>query len=311
MLKDEVLKELAAHRDSSLSGQVLAAKFGVSRNAVWKAIKALESEGVEIEAVTNKGYRLAANAWTAYDIEVPEGVSLFFYESIDSTNTQAKRLLAEGLCSDALVAAKEQTAGRGRCGRDFYSPKNTGIYFSYVFHPGQSLSDTVFVTTAAAVAVVRAIERISTLKPAIKWVNDIFIGNKKVCGILSEAVSDFESGRVESVIIGIGINVSTKEFPKELADTATGLYESGITEANLLNAVIKELIPLVQQPCREEILQEYKAHSLVLEKEITFIENGVSKRAKAIDIDETGGLVVMSEEGIRTLRSGEISIRLK
>ncbi|MBQ3432405.1 MAG: biotin--[Clostridia bacterium] len=118
-------------------------------------------------------------------------------------------------------------------------------------------------------------------------------------------------GRVESVIIGIGINVSTKEFPKELADTATGLYESGITEANLLNAVIKELIPLVQQPCREEILQEYKAHSLVLEKEITFIENGVSKRAKAIDIDETGGLVVMSEEGIRTLRSGEISIRLK
>ena len=202
MLKEDILKTLSGARERYLSGQELAKTFGVSRNAVWKAVKALQADGVEIEAVTNKGYRLAPGALTRFDIVLPEGVELYFYDSIDSTNTQAKRLLAEGLSGKALITANEQTAGRGRQGRSFYSPKNTGIYYSYVFHPKKTLADAVFITTAAAVSVIRAIERLSTVKPTIKWVNDVYVEGKKVCGILTEAVSDFESGALESVIAG-------------------------------------------------------------------------------------------------------------
>ena len=310
MLKDDILKELAVHRESSISGQALAAQFSVSRNAVWKAIKHLEREGIEIEAVTNKGYRLAPQVLTRFDVQLPEGVQLYFYDSIDSTNTQAKRLLAEGLQGNALLAANEQTAGRGRQGRSFYSPKNTGIYYSYVFHPQKTLADAVFITTAAAVSVVRAIERVSTLKPQIKWVNDVYLGGKKVCGILTEAVSDFESGALESVIVGIGINVNTASFPAELRDKAAGLGDASITRAALLNAAVEELIKVAQDLENPAIMEDYRRHSAVIGKEISFIQNGVTTKATAVEIDDKGALVVKTQQGLTTLSSGEITLRL-
>ncbi|MBR2590822.1 MAG: biotin--[Clostridia bacterium] len=308
MLKEDILKELAHNRARSLSGQALADTFGVSRNAVWKAVKALEGEGIEIEAGTNKGYRLAPQVLTRFDVDVPADIKVFFYESIDSTNTQAKRLLAAGEQGKILLVANEQTAGRGRCGRSFYSPKQTGLYFSYVFHPGASVSDTVWITTAAAVAVMRAIERLTPLKPAVKWVNDIYIGEKKVCGILTEAVSDFESGTVESVVIGIGINVNTADFPEEISERAASLNDSALTRAALLNAVLKELLIICAQKDNEEVLKEYKAHSLVLGKQISFTRGGETYEATAVDIDEQGGLVVRTAQGEQTLNSGEISV---
>ena len=310
MLRNDILKELAHNRMRFLSGQELAERFCVSRNAVWKAVKALQAEGIAIEAVTNKGYRLAPDTLTPYDITLPEGVKLYFYDSIDSTNTQAKRLLADGLTGKALITANEQTAGRGRQGRSFYSPKNTGIYYSYVYHPQKTLADAVFITTAAAVSVVRAIERISAVNPVIKWVNDVYVAGKKVCGILTEAVSDFESGALESVIVGIGINVSTTSFPAELRNTAAGLGDTGITRAALLNAAAAELIKAAEDMENPAILADYKRHSAVIGKEITFIKNGKSTKATAVDIDEKGGLIVKTENGIQTLSSGEISVRL-
>ena len=310
MLKEDILKTLSGARERYLSGQELAKTFGVSRNAVWKAVKALQADGVEIEAVTNKGYRLAPDALTRFDIVLPEGVELYFYDSIDSTNTQAKRLLAEGLSGKALITANEQTAGRGRQGRSFYSPKNTGIYYSYVFHPQKTLADAVFITTAAAVSVIRAIERLSAVKPTIKWVNDVYVEGKKVCGILTEAVSDFENGALESVIVGIGINVSTAFFPAELQDTAASLGDASITRAQLLNTAVEELVRVAEDLENPAIMEDYKRHSAVIGKEITFIKNGTTTKATAIDIDEKGGLVVKTEQGTLTLSSGEITVRL-
>ena len=310
MLKEDILKTLSGARERYLSGQELAKTFGVSRSAVWKAVKALQADGVEIEAVTNKGYRLKPDALTRFDIVLPEGVELYFYDSIDSTNTQAKRLLAEGLSGNALITANEQTAGRVRQGRSFYSPKNTGIYYSYVFHPQKTLADAVFITTAAAVSVIRAIERLSAVKPTIKWVNDVYVEGKKICGILTEAVSDFESGTLESVIVGIGINVSTASFPEELRDTAASLGDASITRAQLLNTAVEELVRVAEDLENPAIMEDYKRHSAVIGKKITFMKNGTTTKAVAIDIDEKGGLVVKTEQGTLTLSSGEITVRL-
>ena len=310
MLKEDILKVLAKNRDRAVSGQELAEMFSVSRNAVWKAVKTLESEGVKVSAVTSKGYRLEKNTLCRFDLDLPEDVEIHFFDSVDSTNSEAKRMLAAGLNRRAFIFSNEQTAGRGRCGRDFFSPKNTGLYYSFVFHPKKSFSDAVFITTAAAVSVVRAIEKISLLKPEIKWVNDIYIQNKKVCGILSEAVTDFESGEVHSIIVGIGINFNTGLFPKELKSVAASLNDDSLTRASLLQALAIELIKVSEELKNPDILNDYISHSLVLGKDITFIKNGESHSGKALRIDENGALIVQTEKGEEKLTSGEISLRL-
>lgn len=311
MLKDKVLKILSQNKGTCFSGQDIAESCGVSRNAVWKAVNALQKEGIEIISLKNKGYVLSENALLKSDITLPENVKLYFYESIDSTNNEAKRLLAGGLESNALIIANEQTAGRGRLGRDFYSPKNTGLYFSYLFHPNKSLADTVFITTAAAVSVVRAIEKVSDLKPEIKWVNDVYLGSKKVCGILTEAVSDFESGKVNSVIVGIGVNVNTADFPETIEKTAASLNDENLTRAVLMQSLAEEIIKAASDLSAPDILADYRAHSLVLGKKITYIKNGETFTAKATAIGDKGELIVENENGAtQTLSSGEITVRL-
>lgn len=311
MLKEKILKLLAQNRGDCLSGQFIAEKFGVSRNAVWKAVNALQKEGVGIVSLKNKGYVLSENALLKNDITLPEDTRFFFYNSVDSTNNEAKRLLAKGIKENAVIIANEQTAGRGRLGRDFYSPKDTGLYFSYLFHPNKSLSDTVFITTAAAVSVVRAIEKISTLKPEIKWVNDVYLGGRKICGILTEAISDFESGIAESVIVGIGINVNTADFPESIEKTAASLNDKSITRPLLAQALADEIIKVANDLSAPDILEDYRARSLVLGKEITYIKNGEKYTATATAIGDKGELIVKTPTGdYQTLSSGEITVRL-
>ena len=229
-LKDNILEELENNTNIYISGQALAEKFGVSRNAVWKAMNQIKKDGCKVASVNNKGYRLLSKNDVLSAEKISESMSerskkleLIVLDSIDSTNNEAKRMTANGFRRDALIVANEQTKGRGRLGRDFYSPKNTGVYMTFLFSTNIKLSSAVSVTTATAVAVVRAIESLTKAKPMIKWVNDVYIGDKKACGILTEAVTDFETGSVQSIIIGIGINISTEEFPEELGGVATSL----------------------------------------------------------------------------------------
>ncbi|HBL83864.1 MAG: biotin--[acetyl-CoA-carboxylase] ligase [Clostridiales bacterium GWF2_38_85] len=318
-LKSEILKELEANRDTDLSGQMLAEKLSVSRNAVWKAVNTLKDEGYTILSGQNKGYRLAENN----DLISAEGIKnflcdknkqlpVYIYKEIDSTNNEAKRLIANGMTTNALIAAETQTAGRGRFGRQFYSPEQTGIYMTLIVNPQFNINDAVLITSAASVAVVRTIEKLTDKKPQIKWVNDVYLDGKKICGILTEATTSFETGTVQSIIIGIGINISTADFPVELKDVAAALNPDGITRNKLIATIVDNLLELTDNLTDRSFLDDYRSHSLVIGKHIDYYKNGEKFNAYAAAIDDTGGLVIRNANGSEeTLRSGEITVRVK
>ena len=227
-VNEEVLACLEQEKGAFISGEALAQRLGVSRNAVWKAIKALEAQGYAIEGVTKKGYRLAqaCSILSAAAVRRYAGssvTSIEYHDSIDSTNNRAKALAAQGAPHGTLVCAIAQTGGRGRFGRVFHSPEGSGIYISFVLRPKMPAERAVMLTSMTAVAVARAIEQLADVQVQIKWVNDLFIDGKKTCGILCEAGMDFESGQLEYAVVGIGVNVGKMTFPEELADIATSV----------------------------------------------------------------------------------------
>lgn len=310
-LKEEVLKYLSDNSSEYISGEELAHSLGKSRTAVWKAIKSLQADGYRIDAVTNRGYMLDADNDLLNAQEIKKSLSfdcrVEYYKTLDSTNNVAKRIIAEGEADVLLVVGEEQTAGRGRQGKSFYSPGGTGIYMSLVVHPMIELQNAVTATTAAAVAVCRAIESLTDKKPMIKWVNDVYLDGKKICGILTEAVTDFETQTVSSIIIGIGINLTTKDFPRDVQNASC--LNADVKRAELIGAVANELNRIVNSGYGE-FMEYYRAHSLVVGEDIVFIKNGVSTSARAVGIDDFGGLEVELADGTHyTLRSGEITVR--
>lgn len=317
-LKSALISELEQGRGEYRSGQALADRLGVSRNAVWKAVESLRAEGYDIRSRTRQGYALAPGC----DVLSAEGIAAWLppryaglplrvFGELDSTNSEARRLLADGLAVPTLIVADRQTAGRGRNGRAFYSPGGTGLYMSLVLFPDADLADAARLTAASAVAVVRAVEALTDRHPGIKWVNDIYLDGRKLCGILTEAVTGLESGRPQGVAVGIGLNVSTRQFPEELADTAASLFPAGVPRNRLAAAVAAELLPLADNLADGGFMADYRAHALVLGRAVTYTRGGDTRRALAVDIDDGGGLVVEDADGRRTvLRSGEISLRL-
>lgn len=311
-LKNQILFELRTN-NYYISGEYLAEKFGKSRAGVWKAVKSLQADGYKISAVTNKGYLLTDDGnilnETTIKARLRHDIRVAFYDETDSTNNQAKRLISNCGSENLLVCAGRQTAGRGRQGKSFYSPENTGIYMSLVIHPDSSLQNAVTATTAAAVAVCRAIESLTNITPEIKWVNDVYVNGRKICGILTEAVTDFESGTVSSVIIGIGVNITTENFPSDVENA--GALNADISRSTLIAKIADELMEIALGDY-SAFIGYYRTHSMIIGREITFFENGTATGATALEIDETGGLVVKTESGeTRTLRSGEITVRRK
>lgn len=241
-------------------------------------------------------------------------VSVIPFETTDSTNTQAKlycgQFKDEGITSPVLFIAEHQNGGKGRLGRTFFSPADSGLYMSLLIKADEIENDIVCVTTATAVCVADAIKKLCSITPKIKWVNDIYIENKKVCGILCEAVTNPDTMKIEYIIIGIGVNIGITKFPDELKDIATSLSEK--TNKNKLCAYITDNI--VEQLSRisdRSFIDKYKELSLVLGKQITYTENEETKEATAVDIDNNGGLVIQTESGTKTLSTGEITVRLK
>ena len=322
-VKNEILHILESNKGSNISGQELADILNVSRTAVWKAINLLKEEGYPIEAASNKGYSLSVSS----DFLSSEGIRLFLneeyknipitvYKTIESTNSEAKLLAVQNAEHGTIVVSEEQTKGRGRFGRDFFSPSDSGIYMSIILKPKLNMENAVLITTAAAVAICDAIEKFTNKVSRIKWVNDIFIGDRKVCGILTEAVTNFESGMMESVIVGIGINVKTKneDFPLELQDTAGSIFNDEDTfirnqlAAEIINNVLKISMTLEDK----SFMQIYKERSLILGEQILYKKNNNWYEGQALDIDDFGGLVVYTSDGQKiTLNSGEVSIKKK
>lgn len=309
-LKDNVLYELL-NADGYISGEQLAIKFGKSRAAVWKAIKSLINEGYNIDAITNKGYRLlySNNLVSPQSIKayLKNNIDVIYLNTVDSTNNYCKKLLADGKQGEFLVVADKQTAGRGRQGKSFYSPAQGGIYFSLVLRPYEKLQNVVTATTAASVAVCKSIEKLTDKKPKIKWVNDVYLDNKKICGILTEAITNFEEALVDSVIIGIGVNINTADFPDYVENA--GVLNVDVDRSLLIADIANELKRIAVGDYKS-FIDYYRSHSLVIGEKIRFIQNNVITPARAIAIDEKGGLVVETEDGeMQVLRSGEISIR--
>ena len=315
-LKHDLLFELELNRGADSSGQKLAEKLGVSRNAIWKTINLLKKDGYEILSSTNKGYRLADGS----DLLSAEGIKgylsgkakelpVFYFKTIDSTNSEAKRKLAAGLRGDALIVSECQTQGHGRNGHAFYSP-STGAYMTLVLHLDASLENTVCITAATAVAVIRAIEALTDKKPKIKWVNDIFLNGRKIAGILTEAITSFEEGTVQCVIIGIGINVKPTDFPQEIKNTATSLEPSGVTRNQIAAEVTNRLLQVLGNLSDRSFLDDYREHSMVIGKEIDYYKDNKVYRATAIGISDNGGLIIQNGNGTReVIQNGNISIR--
>ena len=317
-VKQSVLKVLEEQKGNFISGEQLAVSLGVSRNAVWKSIRQLEEEGYQITSVRNRGYCLAQEA----DVLSAEGISahvqpaaLYVYDVIDSTNEEAKRLAPGGAPHGTLVAANAQTAGKGRRGRSFYSPSNTGVYFSILFRPKLDISDSILITTAASVAVCRAVSKVCSVECTIKWVNDIYLGEKKICGILTEGVADMESGTISAIICGIGINVRTEDFPAEAGELAASIYAGRVSRGirnELVAAVYTELMAITEALPDRGFLAEYRSRSNVIGRRIRYTDHGEWREADAVGIDDDGGLVIESDAGERLhLHTGEITVRVQ
>lgn len=237
-----------------------------------------------------------------------EEVTVRVLEEIDSTNSEAKRMFLEGNAGTWLIAAKRQSSGRGRLGRSFYSPEGSGVYFSILVPVVGELPNAVSLTCAAAVAVMRAVRKLTGKQTAIKWVNDLFYAERKVCGILCEAVT---VGAVQSLIIGIGINLKSAEFPKELQSIAGTLGADDLSRAELIAAIYRELSQFLKDPSNRSWLDDYRACSMVLGHRVCWMSNEDRFEGIAESIDENGALAVRTDLGeLIHLRTGEITLRL-
>lgn len=320
--KEKILTRLSARTEEYVSGETLAAELGVSRTAVWKAIAALKKEGYPIDAATNRGYRMSrgGDVLTSSGVEAllsDSALSVTAYSSLASTNTLARELAEGGAPEGTAVVSACQTAGRGRGSRSFFSPEGTGVYMSLVLRPRLSVSDGSLITTAAAVAVCRAIEAISGEAAGIKWVNDVFVGGKKVCGILTEAALSVETGGLDFCILGVGINISPPEggFPPELSDSAGAVFAEGDVPENVRNrlaaAVLDGFMALYRDIYSNEIFEEYRRRLFILGRTVTVLRGGSERPAVVTGLDRSFNLRVRYENGTEdVLSSGEVSLRV-
>lgn len=310
--KEKVLTRLKKATEV-LSGETLAQEIGVSRTAIWKAIKELEKKGYQIQHSAN-GYRYrSSDILDAQEIQAQlnHSVAVTALDVSVSTMKDAQLAIVEGKQSPLLIVADMQESPRGRFNRPFFTAKQQGIYMSLLLEPAEQLQDLPQYTVLMAVAVAEAIDELLEVETQIKWVNDVYLNQKKVAGILSEAMTDIETNSLKYIIIGMGINFSIPQaaFPAELQEKATSLFPDGqasITRNQLIIQIWNRFFQLLQQPA--DYLERYRAKSFVLGKKVTFKRKDQTFLGTAIAITEAGELVVDLGEKVLTLSSGEISL---
>lgn len=315
-----ILKEC----DGFISGEEIGERLGVSRTAVWKNISKLKSMGYQIEAVTNKGYRLIENEIDIInEAEIKDGLNtsvigneIYYFNEVESTNDEIRKLGENGYKEGVIVIAETQTNGKGRRGRAWTSPKYSGIWMSMLLTPEIAPIEAPRLTLVAGLCMCKAIRDLTGLSALIKWPNDILINGKKVCGILTEMSAEIES--VNYIILGIGVNVNNNEFPEELKDIASSLKIEGNINYQrkkiikcFLEYFEKYYFNFIKDNNFSAFVDEYKKYSATLGKEVTVIGRE-NFNAEAIDINDDGELVVKKEDGsILTVFSGEVSVRSK
>ena len=320
----EQLAEMLEYADGAfVSGNEIADKIGITRAAVWKCIHQLENEGYVIEAVRNKGYRLtdasdpvSEACIRRYLKYTPFGapVLLEVQPTVTSTNDVLKAR-AQDLPNWYTLIADQQSNGKGRRTRSFYSPPGSGVYLSMLVKLPLPAEEATRITTAAAVAACRAIRACTDALPGIKWVNDVYVNDRKVCGILTEASISMENGGLEWAVLGIGFNVYQPEggFPKEIAHIAGAITTR--KQKNLRAKIAAAFITHFQDLClhllEPVIVKEYKEQSIMKGRQIDVLRGSNAIPAVAEEIDDMCRLVVRYKDGTtEALSSGEVSIRL-
>lgn len=316
MLKDKVITVLKSS-DDFVSGEYLANQFGTSRMNISNIIKELSDDGYVFVKKTRKGYKLQSSPNILSVVEVSQYLdcenNLVYLEETTSTNEYMKELAKSGASDGTVVFTDHQTKGKGRLGKSFYSPKNCGIYLSYLYRPTCKLNELSTLTAQVAVAVARAIETVCGIKVAVKWVNDILLNGKKICGILTELAVIGENMTAEYAIVGIGINVNNEasDFKGELHKKAGSLYsetKKKYNRAELTGEVIKNLRKLFANEKAKD-LDYYKEICLNIGKEVVFEKDGKTITGIAEGLDDNNALLVKVGEETITLVSGEVSIR--
>ena len=322
-MRKTIVEMLKNAGEGFISGESIAGELGISRTAVWKHIQKLRESGYEILSYARCGYQLK----DAPDLLLPSevqigldtkiiGKQMEYYPSVDSTNRAAKALAYHGAEDGTIVVAEEQTGGKGRLERKFFSPRVKGIWFSIILRPNFSPHETPKFTLMSAVAVVEAMKRFN-LKAGIKWPNDILFDGRKLVGILTEITG--ELGKISYLVIGVGINVniSREEFPEELRDIAASLSEINgeqIPRVKFFRAVLEEFDKLYIEVTAngfDKILERWKENNITLGKKIHVISAGDDENfdGKAVDLNSEGALVVETENELRTVYAGDVSIR--
>ncbi len=324
MSREAVLSLLLKSSGEYLSGEEMSRSLGVSRAAVWKAIGALRNEGYAITSAPKRGYCLqsAPDKLREGELLTPLagceiGRHLICLETIDSTNTEAKRRALEGAPHGLVILSEEQTAGRGRHGRSFQSPKGCGLYTSALFRPKLSPMEVMDFTAWVAVAVCDGIEACCGVRPQIKWTNDIILNGKKLCGILTELGLEGETHQLDYLIAGIGINVNHKitDFDPEIQEIATSLaLQTGksVKRTELAACLIQALDRMYSQFPQEKnlYLQKYRDACITIGQQVQLITPSSRREALAVAVDDEFRLVVELPDGTtEALSTGEVSVR--
>lgn len=320
MTKDLVLECLQKKTDEYVSGAEIAAELSLSRTAVWKAIEQLRVDGYRIESVTNRGYRLSSESDVLSEAGIRKylhsELKLKVYPTVTSTNTLLKAEAEQGAAEGTVIVAAEQTAGRGRMGRSFYSPSGTGIYMSILLRPQIPAADAGLITAGAAAAVADAIDALSDSTTQIKWVNDVYLNGHKVSGILTEGSIDCETGFLSYAIVGIGINIAPPEgdFPEDIravAGAAFGEDAPADLRCRLTAEVLERFMAYYEDLQNVPFYDAYRRRSVVIGRQVRLISPGREpEEAEVLDIDRNFALVVRDAFGqLRTISSGEVSLR--
>lgn len=320
-MRQDILDYLLDHKGEFVSGQKISELFGISRTAVWKHIRVLKQRGYVIESYTKRGYCLREAPELIHPDFVKKelqtvtlGRNLVYYEKVDSTNNIAKKLADKGAADGTIVLAEEQTGGRGRLDRTFFSPFAQGLWFSVILRPHFPPMEVSKMTLVAAVALTKALRKFGLIHCGIKWPNDILVHDKKIVGILTELNASVE--KINYLVMGIGINttVEKKDLPKELKKTTTSfaMEDIPVKQNELFVEILQQLekyYAIVHEHGFAPVLEEWKTLSCMLGRTVEVTETNRSYQGKAVDIDDNGNLLVDTGQSVEHVLAGDVHVR--
>ena len=318
----KVLKFLQTHNTEYLSGQDLSDVLRISRVAIWKHIKKIQDLGYTVESKQKLGYKLTENSDILFPWEVTSelktkviGQKAYYFDSIDSTQNQALKIANEPENNGAVIIAATQTGGKGRTGRKWISPKG-GIWFSIILHPKFDISITTLFPIASSLALSKAIENTFEITPELKWPNDLTIKGKKIAGILVDAA--FESNKIESLVLGVGINfnVDIKAIKKTLKDTPNFYGVASLSEQNKkvkpiqlvqnFFVELEKIYELLNKKQTKKIILDWTKRSSTLGKNVEINTTDGKIKGKATKIDEDGALIISNKSKTYKVIAGDV-----